>query len=218
MAEQNNPGNIGAIIVALSEITNIPPFMIRERLEDKFPALKDKSTCGNCGASMQEYEDRFDALDAALLIHMGMAVKAAWNGETTFTEANDVRVQNLLLSLSQKCRTTQAAKLGLIAKVTSPSGRHVPGHWLITSRGWAALRNEPVPARVVTFRNRIVERHTEEMITLSEVLDTRKSKVEQALKEHKDVGAQDLAVIADRDNWLQNPWFHVAGLAEGKLL
>lgn len=150
------------------------PSYFRATLEANIPELKDKETCPNCAASMKEYIYTFDAWDALLLLAMAKAVRSQMEKINDFTRSNQVLVPMLPVSHATKCRTTQSAKLGLIAQLLTKKGKRVPGCWVITKRGWHALRGDPVPKRVKVWRKRIEERF-EETIT-----------IEQALKSHSD--------------------------------
>ena len=119
----------------------------------------DPKKCMNCGASLAEYAFTFDYFDARLLMAMGREVLGALRKGRLFVEANMVHVQPLPdLDYTSKSRTTQCSKLGLIAKYKDENGRQVGGTWLITKRGFAALRGEEVPGRVIVYRGVIQER------------------------------------------------------------
>jgi len=119
----------------------------------------DPKKCVNCGASLAEYAFTFDYFDAQLLMAMGREVLGTLRKGRPFAEANKVHVQTLPdLDYTSKSRTTQCAKLGLIAKYKDENSRQVGGTWLITKRGFAALRGEEVPGRVIVYRGAIQER------------------------------------------------------------
>jgi len=46
----------------------------------------------------------------------------------------------------------------------------VKAGWLITKRGWSFLANNPVPSKIWTFRNVIINRSDEKTITISTIL------------------------------------------------
>ena len=149
----------------------------------------DEEECPNCGASMAEYTVNLDRFDALLLIAIGKAVRRSIKKGVPFKEANKVHVQTLGdADYTTKSKTTQCSKLGLIAKVKGEGGKQVPGMWLITSRGFSALRGDPVPKKVVVFRGKIQER-TEETTTIAEVVE----------------------------NYKPGEWVEIAGYAEGKI-
>lgn len=142
--------------------------LLKATLIFNIPELGDKTICPNCTASMKEYIYTFDAWDALLLVKMAGRVKEGMLRGLEFTEANQVRVPDLDTSHAVKCRTTQAAKLGLIAEFRMKgSGRRLPGVWSITRRGWDALKGKPVPKRVKVWRKHIEERF-EETTTIAE--------------------------------------------------
>lgn len=150
-------------------------FDVREaaaRLKIAYPSLADKTKCANCGSSMKMTEYKVDILDARLLLRMGKIVRGRIRQNIPFTMANKVKVQDVEgLTLAEKCRTTQCRFLGLIAKVRDPkTGAHdQEAGWLITERGFAFLRNEEVPLRVLTWHNEIQDRFPER-ITIQQIL------------------------------------------------
>lgn len=121
----------------------------------------EKKTCPTCGSITSPYIFTFDILDAKLLLGMARAVRANWAAQAKdapFKAANKVHVPSLNdLTLAIRCRTTQCSKLGLIAKHRE-NDKQVPGTWLITARGWIALRGGAVPRQVEVFRKNIVDR------------------------------------------------------------
>jgi hypothetical protein len=147
--------------------------------------MNKKTTCPTCGGNTTEYIYRFDVLDAVLLLAMAREVQNRKTGrmkEFSFTVQNRVHVPSLeALSLAVRCRTTMCSKLGLIAKAPSvDTGRQEPGYWLITARGWAALRGELVPASVAVFRKQITER-PDEKITISEAFKVNNDNLQAAI-------------------------------------
>lgn len=104
--------------------------------------------------------------------------------------------------------------LGLVAKVKNEKGRHVGGTWSITSRGWAALRGDLVPAEVLTFQNEIVER-SEKVTTIDEALKSHVQKV-QDKKDDGKIPTSDYTQIIHRLS--EFDWVHFGETAQGKLL
>lgn len=156
---------------------------LRATMVNQIPRLKDIERCPNCDASMMEYIFEFDCLDAVMLLNMGKEVKRRM-GLMDFTIANQVRVQELEnVTYAMKSRTTQMSKLGLITQLRE-KGKRVPGVWVITSRGFAALKGLRVPKSVKVWRNRI-ESRTDETITISEAFNSHKIKVEELIKNNK---------------------------------
>lgn len=139
---------------------------------------KNKTTCEHCGSVTSEYVFRFSVLDCRLLLTMAENVKHWMNEGLTFTEANKLHIPSLPLTYTLSARTTIASKLGLIAKVME-NGVHKQGYWLVTARGWAALRGEPVPAAVHVFRRKITER-TDEITTFRDAWNVGLGKYDSA--------------------------------------
>ena len=132
-----------------------------------------------------------------------------------FNAANQVHIPSLGVSHAIKCRTTQSSKLGLMTMVLGADGARIPGVWLITSRGWAALRGEPVPASVVSFRNEIQERFPDKTITLGGALQTHKEKVEAALARGINPRSDYRNEITGYDAAM---WVNIHSVAQGRLI
>lgn len=132
---------------------------------------------------MAQYVFTLDVLDALLLMGMGKIVRSR-SRTMPFTDANKVHVQSQLNDYySVASRTTQCSKLGLIAKVLHPDGSHNQKEgWLITRRGFQFLAGKPVPRKVQTFRNRIIERF-EETTTFEQVLTDTSNNDERVIDE-----------------------------------
>lgn len=166
-------GKLGALARLTASLVKADPTLaddfgrLKATLFVNMPELADKSCCANCGASMKEYVIRFDYWQAILLLAMGRAVRERQRQGMDFTVANQVRVPELDVSLTAKCKTTQASKLGLVVQLRNENKVRVDGVWVITKRGWDALRGYKIPASVVVFRKEIVERH-EAKTTLEE--------------------------------------------------
>lgn len=208
-------GRIYWLLRGIAKTFNIDEGYLIATVEEVFPALKDPEKCANCGASMMAYVFEFDVLDALMLLAMGKSVRE--QGQlfgADFTTANQVRVQSLDATYAMKSRTTQMAKLGLIAKLLNGKGDHVPGMWVITTRGWAALRGAQVPRRVMVWRGKIEER-TDEKITLSQALASHREKVERVIARRK-APKSDYRKIADTYN--VQDWVNFGGVRQGSLL
>lgn len=217
-----NPGKLWPIIKITASLINKRPELatnhefLKATVLANIPELGDHEHCANCGASMLEYIFEFDCLDAVMLLHMGNVVRMRLaDGLTSFTEANKVRVQRIEeATYAMKSRTTQMSKLGLIAQLRGENGARVPGVWVITKRGFDALRGRRVPKSVRVWRNRI-EARTDEMTTLSEAFSSHRAKVEDMLKMNKTPKTDY------RDQFLgyrPEDWYHVAGVHEGNLI
>lgn len=152
---------------------------LKAHLYAQFPELSDKAVCPNCEASMLDYTLVFDALDALLVIKMAEEVERRVRSGMSFTSANQIRIPELKASHGVKCRTTQASKLGLVAQLRGKNKKRVAGTWVITERGWKALRGERVPQKVKVWRGKIEERY-QEAVTIAEVFKAYVDNVGQA--------------------------------------
>jgi hypothetical protein len=180
-----------------------------------FPNLTgDRRYCANCGASMVEEIYSLNCLDAVLIIKMGEAVRERVRKNIPFTEANQVHVPTLATTDAIRHRTTKCAKLGLVAKVIGSDGKQVKGRWLITARGWAFLRGEPVPKRVAVWRGRIQERFNE-TTTIDQALKTR-AEVVQRSRDLDRIENKDIRNIATE--YRREDWFEFGKTREGALL
>lgn len=142
---------------------------LKAHVQQVWKALGDPDHCANCGESMTEYIHKLDFFNALLLKEMGDVVKARLHQGVSLSEANAVHVVSQDLHDCVRHRTTQCRTLGLIAKVKNDNDTHDREKgWLITKRGFAALRGEKVPAEVTVFRNHIEERD-DKLTTLDEV-------------------------------------------------
>lgn len=176
--------------------------------------IKETEKCANCGASMLEYIFEFDVLDALLLIAMGKEVQRQLQEGIPFTEANKVRIQHLnVASYAMKSRTTQMSKLGLVAKYKGSNGRHLPGHWVVTKRGFEALAGKLVPKSVRVWRGHIEER-PDHLTTLTEALNSHRDKVVSQIRRGKNVKTDYRNEIAQ---YKVEDWVHFAGVHEGRL-
>lgn len=204
-------GKIGAFVkVIVALIKKNPQYLdnheyLMTTLLYNMPELKRKDICPNCDASMKEYIYQFDALDALLLI--AMAKKVRENRTMygmTFTEANCVRVPELDVSHGIRCRTTQASKLGLVAEARTSGGMRMPGYWLVTRRGWCALRGDPVPKKVKVWRKRIEERF-DEMTTIHQAMNVHVDYVEARFRKgkHPREDHRDTIKAFNAEEWLQ---------------
>lgn len=163
--------------------------------------LSDKTTCPNCSENMTEYVHKLDFFNALLLKEMGDVVFKKVKEGKTFSEANAVHVVSQDFHDCVRHRTTQCRTLGLIAKVKKEGGTHDREKgWLITKRGFAALRGEQVPAEVTVFRNNIEER-TDITTTLDEVFNSYKG--------------ENRSLVGERDPM---EWVNFGKLHEGTLL
>lgn len=190
------------------------PAILKRIASERWKSLKDEDRCPNCKASMRSYRFEFDMPNASMLIAMARVIRENMKHVPTFTEANKVHVQSMPNpTYAMKSRTTQMAKLGLIAPFLK-NKKHVAGTWVITARGWDALANIPVQKWVESFRNKITER-SEELVTIKEVFETWRSASKKHMlrgKKHNDY-APDI-----REYEQHNDWVHFAEIQQGLFL
>ncbi len=202
-------GKIGSFVKVIVGLIKKNPQMIddidylKAHLVQVFPELKDKAKCPNCEASMKEYIYVLDCWDALLLLEMAKQVREKTRKDISFTIANQVRVPELPTSHSVKCRTTQSAKLGLITQLKNKEGKRVSGVWVITKRGFEALKGEPVPKMVKVWRKRIEERF-EETVTLDEALKSHTKYVQQIIKKGRNPVEDHRQTVEEYDS---SEWF-----------
>lgn len=158
---------------------------LRANVAQVWKKLNDKTHCPNCGANMQEYVFKLDFFNALLLKKMSLEVQKRMSEGMSFTEANQVHVVTRDFHDCIRHRTTQCRGLGLIAKVQKEGGTTHDREkgWLITRRGFAALRDEPVPAEVTVFNNEIVAR-SEKMTTLTDVFRNYEGEYKDMVTSH----------------------------------
>lgn len=176
----NIKGNITPMLSLIVRLHKHEPevFMneavLKHRMKKDWINIDDKEKCPNCGASMKGYIYEFDYHDVKLLQAMEKQFLQRGSMGYNFTEANKIDTRKIDCSYTAKSKKTQASKLGLIAKLLV-GGKHVPSVWVITERGFKALRNMPVPKRVHVKRNKIIDRF-DDVITISEILERNKEK------------------------------------------
>lgn len=218
--KQYNPGKLWPIIkITVGLIKENPalldnPEYLKATLKSNIEELNHSETCANCGASMLEYMFEFDVLDALLLLAMARKLNERLEDGVPFTDANKIRTPELDTTLAIRCRTTQCSKLGLVAKALTPAGKHIPGTWVITKRGFDALKGRRVPKNVRVWRGKIEERY-EETTTLSEVFKQHGDKVAEAIKRKKTPKndyRDDFVAYRPED------WYTIAGTHEGTLI
>lgn len=190
----------------------IDPDYLKATIAANIPGFWDKQHCINCGAGMGEYIRELDIFVALLLLNMAKNVRDRTIEGMPFTMANAIKVSASNIPHSQKCQTTNASKLGLIAKHLKGK-KHHNSEWVITKRGWEALQGKPVPKEVRVFRNQILER-TEEKVTLAQVFAQYREKVQALEKKGKVVKDDQSGEVEAYDHF---EWFHVAGMNEGTL-
>jgi hypothetical protein len=213
-------GKLGSLVKLVSAIIKKDPAIaddfdrLKANLFASMPELQNRERCANCDASMREYVYTFDTWDALLLLSMAQEVKKWQDAGRSFNDANQVRVPELNVPHSVKCRTTKASKLGLVAPVLYKGSKHrIPGVWLITTRGWAALRGERVPKKVKVWRKTIEERF-EDTITIHEALESHKRFRDGVLERGGKLKNHDLGALK---TYNASDWYDF-GIHEGKLI
>lgn len=214
MSEEYNQGKIKPLIKIIADILYTDPDLYFDnkkliaKIESEIPELKDKAHCANCGASMYQYVYNLNVIDVALIIGMAKAVRKAKMGAVGFTEANRVHCPTLQVSDAVRHKTTRCAKLGLIAKYLK-NGKQVKGMWVITRRGFAALKGEEIPNGIIVWRGQTIER-PDITTTFNQVRSRYKTKVEKN-KQSKDNYHSEVM------NYDQNEWIGFDKLHEGEL-
>jgi hypothetical protein len=183
-------------------------------LSQAIPNFLDKSRCINCGASMAEYVREFDLFTALLLKDMAKVVRRNMQLGQDFTLANRISVSSEKFILhAAKCQTSRASKLGLIAK-HKENNKPADGKWVITARGWAALRGEPVPRKVLVFRGKILDRG-DEVVTMDEIFASYNKKVADMVSRKRSVKNDWRNECSDYNS---NEWVVVGGIHQGTLI
>lgn len=214
MSEEYNQGKIKPLIKIIVSIARQFPNLLNdnerfvEEIENEIPELKDKAHCANCGASMYQYVYNLNVIDVALIIGMAKAVRKAKMGAVGFTEANRVHCPTLQVSDAVRHKTTRCAKLGLIAKYLK-NGKQVKGMWVITRRGFAALKGDEIPNGIIVWRGQTIER-PDITTTFNQVRSRYKTKVEKN-KQSKDNYHSEVM------NYDQNEWIGFDKLHDGTL-
>lgn len=154
------------------------PDLIRQEVARVWPAIKDPSTCANCGSNMQIGIVTASVFHAILLLEMAKAVREEIRKGVPFTEANRIHIDRLSIATSIKKQQSNAGYLNLIVQ---PKGTKSSGYWTITTRGWAALRGDPIARSVKHWRKEIIER-SQETTTLGEMMRTYNDKIAEQIR------------------------------------
>lgn len=125
-------------------------------------AAVNNGRCDRCGRVIKIYRYKLNATMANFLRRMAEEVKT--------TDNNDVDIAAIGLTYSQRSQVSKLRLHGLIARVKGENGKQVPGHWLITKKGWDWVsRGVAIASKVVVFENQVLG-HDEETITIQEAL------------------------------------------------
>lgn len=183
-------------------------------VQQKWAAFRDKTRCPNCKGSMLEYIYVFDFHNALLLKTMGKVVAQRLREGMEFQEANKVHVVSMDAPDHTRHRTTQAAKLGLIAKVKLDGVHDRRQGWLITKRGWEALRGIAVPSYVRVFQNEIIER-SDVRITIGQVFEAYRERTAETVLKGKTLKSDYRQHTLDYDPM---EWVNFGNVHHGEIL
>ncbi len=219
MGKTYNPGKIKPIVKIVARILENDPTLYEDHdrllatIYVNIEALRDKTRCANCGASMAQYEYNIDVLDVALVIGMGKQIRRGLNETKDFTEANKIHVSTLEVSDAVRHRTTKCSKLGLIAKLKI-EGRQEKGMWVITKRGFDALGGKEIPTGTIVWRGQIIDR-SEALTTFETVRIGYTKKIQHYERKNRKVPEDDYRDTMGTYN--PNEWVEIAGYNEGEL-
>lgn len=128
------------------------------------PVGASHDRCPTCGAKVKKYWHPISIgmVKALVKVHKAVVMKGV----------NDIKIsrlpEDMALTFNERGNFTKLRFHALVAKV-KVDGKHMSNRWLITRKGYAFLYGNPVPAKVLTYRNQ-VEDHSEETTTIGEVL------------------------------------------------
>lgn len=127
----------------------------------KYIADHNDGRCDRCARPINIYRYKLNSTMALFLRRMAKAVSD--------TGQNDVDLSTIGLAYSMRTQVSKLRQHGLIARVKNETGAQVPGHWLVTRKGWDWLRGIAQPAKVVVFENQVLG-HEGGVLTINEVL------------------------------------------------
>lgn len=219
MSKTYSPGKINPIIKIIAGVIRRDKTILNDMdrllatVYINIPELKDHTQCANCGASMAQYEYNIDVLDIALVIGMGKQIRRGMNEGKNFTEANQIHVPTLDVSDAVRHRTTKCSKLGLVAK-HKIDGKQVGGTWVVTNRGFNALKGDEIPTGTIVWRGQILDRPNT-VTTFNTVRNTYSKRMQTYERRHRKAPKVD-----HRDamgNYYPNDWVDFAGYHEANL-
>jgi hypothetical protein len=219
MSKTYNPGKIKPMVQVVAGILENDPSLHQDHdrllatVYVNIPELKDKARCANCSASMVQYEYKIDVLDVALVIGMAQEAKRRVSDGMSFTEANKVHVPTLDVSDAVRHRTTKCSKLGLIAKYRE-QGKQLKGTWVITKRGFEALKGKEVPTGTIVWRGNIIDR-PDTTTTFESVRTSYTRRVADYERKHRKAPKDDHRDAMGTYNPLE--WVDFAGYHDGDL-
>lgn len=114
----------------------------------------NEGRCTHCDQTLKIY--RYGISESMIRVLRAMA-KATHeqmapnkSGRTRVIDVDDLQLKH-----SERTQLTKMRFHGLVAKVKD-DGRQIPRHWIITTKGWNFLGNEPVPAKVIVYNNQVL--------------------------------------------------------------
>lgn len=160
-------------ILADSTLLPIEQQQILGKILDTIYEPDEDKKCKICAANVERDTHTLTKVMVRALVKTAKAVHYKMTvAGLGFTEANDIRYRrmpgDMKLELDEGSNWTKLHFHALVARVKE-DGKAKQGRWLITRKGWAFLRGEPIPAKVTTFRGNIVDKSTE-VLTIGEVL------------------------------------------------
>jgi len=173
--------------------------VFRSYMYHEIPELeqaKKDGTCAVCDASIMATVYHVTYLDGVLLMKMFEELQKRMERYNDFTFANQIKIHDLDTTYAVKSRTTIARYHGLVAKLKNASGRHVAGTWVITKRGFEALRGLPVQEHVVIYRGQIYERAENETTTLEKAFNHYGDEIRRKISKGK-APNEDYRTITD---------------------
>lgn len=129
-------------------------------------------TCQGCGRAMGGYEI---SITKGMINALRKLIKAVRDkGENSIHLSDDTKGKPYELTHSEINNITRLRFHGLVAKVYEGSGeskKRKSGHWLVTRRAASFIKGEmTLPRAVWIFNDHIVDRGTEEQITIKQIL------------------------------------------------
>ena len=122
-------------------------------------------TCTHCGAHSNKFWKRLSKGNVGALVKLRRAI-GQYN-------RNDIHIaQDLELTYSERANFSTLRQHGMVAHIKDENGNRVSGRWLLTKRGAQFLRGQlEVPLKVQTMNNRVIG-HSEEYVTVEQVMKT----------------------------------------------
>lgn len=114
----------------------------------------NEGRCTHCDQTLKIYRYGISESMVRVLREMARRTNLQLDGGDKAGRVIDVDA-TLNLKHSERTQLTKMRFHGLVAKVKE-DGRQIPRHWIITTKGWSFLGNEPVPAKVLVYNNQVL--------------------------------------------------------------